>query len=56
MMKRYQIESFKPKRFDMNTYPRLSNKVIINKDDTLSSPNLTDNFVLQSGIPFIMSK
>lgn len=56
MMKRYQIESFKPKRFDMNTYPRLSNKVIANKDGTLSSPNLNDNFVLQSGIPFIMSR
>lgn len=56
-MKQYHVRPYEPKWFEKNdTFFRLSPMTVKNEDGTLTSSNLVDNFVIQSGRPFIMSK
>lgn len=56
-VKQYQVRPYEPKWFEKNdSFSRLSPQAITNGNGTISSPNLLDNFVIQSGRPFLMSK
>lgn len=54
-MQRYNISSYIPRLTDSANYlkPSIVGSTIHNEDDTVSTPNLVDNFIIKSGMPFI---
>lgn len=56
-MKRYSISDYISRFIDNTNYlkPSIVDNVIHNEDDTISTPNLVDNLIIDSGMPFILN-
>lgn len=56
-MQRYNVSNYIPRFIDSANYlePSIVSSTIHNEDDTVSTPSLVDNFIIKSGMPFIMN-
>lgn len=56
-MQRYNVSNYIPRFIDSANYlePSIVGSTIHNEDDTVSTPSLVDNFIIKSGMPFIMN-
>ena len=53
-MQRYNVSNYIPRFVDSASYlePSIVDTIIHNNDGTVSTPNLVDNFIIKSGMPF----